>query len=109
MNTVQVFQIYPIRELVLATCIFALDRAATEAENGPENPGGAKKPDGLKPKNAKKCKLTNPGEGVTLEMALLKPEDAADAAEFLKWPPHIRRQVLRYGARWTDALFEPKP
>lgn len=31
----------------------------------------------------------------------------AEAAEFLKLPPQLRRQLLHYGARWTQAMFEP--
>lgn len=31
----------------------------------------------------------------------------AEAAEFLKLPPQLRKQLLRYGARWTRAMFEP--
>ena len=31
----------------------------------------------------------------------------AEVAEFLKLPPQLRKQLLHYGARWTQAMFEP--
>jgi len=32
----------------------------------------------------------------------------AEVEEFRKFPPALRRQLLRYGSRWQEALFEDK-
>jgi len=34
--------------------------------------------------------------------------DIPEAEEFRKFPPALRRQLLRYGSRWQEALFEDK-
>ncbi len=61
------------------------------------------------------CNVTISLETSTL--ALSEPEPSPrrrerrepdEAAEFMELPPQLRRQLIRYGARWTEAVFEPK-
>jgi len=34
--------------------------------------------------------------------------DVPEVEEFRKFSPKVRRQLLRYGSRWQEALFEDK-
>jgi hypothetical protein len=56
------------------------------------------------PRTVKGVKLTNSKKGAKVE----NRAEEAEVEAFRRLPPQVRRQVLRYGDRWTEALFEPK-
>jgi hypothetical protein len=75
------------------------EKGQIEAKSAPGSPGA---PTETKLKQGKKRNLTTAGKG-----SKLGSEPAPDAAEFMSLPPQIREQLLRYGARWTEAMFRP--
>lgn len=108
MNPAYPFDIYPFKELMLFSFLAAMTRlhenAQTEAKSTPNNPSA---PVETKLKNSDQRNLTKPQKGSTVK--LLKTGLPQDVVVFMSLPPQIREQLLRYGARWTQALFEPKP
>jgi hypothetical protein len=56
------------------------------------------------PRTVKGVKLTNPEQRAKVE----NRAEEAEVEAFRRLPPQVRRQLLRYGDRWTEALFEPK-
>lgn len=60
-------------------------------------------------------KLTGPGKSSTLEPEPANPPRqgrrglTAEEQRFRELPPQLQRQLLRYGSRWSEAIFEPKP
>lgn len=102
MNPAEVFEVYPVKELMCLGFLCALSRlhekAQIEAKSPPGNPGNPVK---VKLKQGEKRNLPISEKGSTMK-------SEPDAAEFMSLLPQTRKQLLRYGARWTEALFEPK-
>jgi hypothetical protein len=109
LNPAHPFEVYPFKELVLFAFLSALGRlryrAQTEAESTPGNPVV---PAETKPKHGKKRNLTG-SKGVSTLKSGSENGLPPQAAEFMNLPPQIREQLLRYGARWAEAMFEPRP
>jgi hypothetical protein len=62
------------------------------------------KPPEMLSRTVKGVKLTNPEQGGKFKSRV----EEAEVEAFRRLPPQVRRQLLRYGDRWTEALFEPK-
>ena len=93
---------YPFAELVALVGVYSMQRAFEE---------GAKIAR-AQPEKEQERQLTNPQARVNSEDKPARPsrrrrrQATPEEAEFTRLPPQLQRQLLRYGANWTDAMFE---
>jgi TusA-related sulfurtransferase len=108
LNQLELLDILPFKELIVLNCLLMLSNVhkmgQIEAKSNPGNPCPIPE---LKLKKGEKRTLPMVENGSTLKIEA-QNELPPDVVEFMSLPPQTRKQLLRYGAKWTEALFVPK-
>ena len=93
---------YPFAELVALMGLSGMQKAFREGQKSAK----------AQPEKEQERQLTSPETGVITEDKPARPsgrrrrQATPEEAEFMRLPPQLQKQLLRYGANWTDAMFE---